>query len=126
MPHSWVTISHILQSTGHLSQLLATVRTASSNFKLLDLPVSALKAALWAVGHVGSSELGIELIQEEFAFKHIVKIAESFDVLSVRGFAIFCSFVWCSFGSFSTWRFRSETCAPFEQSVLAITTGDWY
>lgn len=43
------------------------------------------RAALWTIGHIGSSEHGFKLIQEAGILKEIVEMAESAEILSLRG-----------------------------------------
>jgi rapamycin-insensitive companion of mTOR len=43
------------------------------------------RAALWAIGHIGSSENGFKLIQEAEILEGIVKMAETSEILSLRG-----------------------------------------
>ena len=48
-------------------------------------PLIRKRAALWAIGHIGSSEYGFKLIQDTDILKDIVKMAESAEILSIRG-----------------------------------------
>jgi rapamycin-insensitive companion of mTOR len=43
------------------------------------------RAALWTIGHIGSSEYGFKLIQEADILKVIVDLAENAEILSIRG-----------------------------------------
>ena len=58
---------------------------------ILSQETSLLKkrAALWAVGHIGSNEHGISLIQEQDLIQPIVNLAENADFLSLRGTCIY-------------------------------------
>lgn len=47
------------------------------------------RAALWAVGHIGSNEHGIVLIQEQDLIQPIVNLAENAEFLSLRGTCIY-------------------------------------
>ncbi len=47
--------------------------------------VLEVKAALWALGHIGSSLAGLELLQEEDVIADLVELAESCAILSIRG-----------------------------------------
>jgi len=55
----------------------------------LDSPtgcnVLEVKAALWALGHIGSSLRGLDLLQEEDVLVDLVELAENCEILSVRG-----------------------------------------
>ncbi|XP_035210908.1 rapamycin-insensitive companion of mTOR-like isoform X2 [Stegodyphus dumicola] len=55
-----------------------------------------LKAALWAVGHVGSHSLGLASILKENIVYHIVKLAADAPVLSIRGTCYFILGLLCS------------------------------
>ncbi len=46
------------------------------------------RAALWTIGHIGSSEYGFKLIQEADILKIIVDLAENAEILSIRGLVI--------------------------------------
>lgn len=48
-------------------------------------PLTRKRAALWAIGHIGSTDFGFKLIQEADILKEIVKMAESAEILSLRG-----------------------------------------
>jgi len=48
-----------------------------------------VKGCLWAVGNVGSMELGAPFLEESDVVENIVKIAESHEVMSLRGTAFF-------------------------------------
>ena len=45
----------------------------------------SLKAAIWALGHIGSSPGGLELLVKEDVVGVLVDLAEGCPVLSVRG-----------------------------------------
>ena len=48
--------------------------------------ITKRRAALWALGHVGSTAEGLKLIKEQKIMKTIVKMAESSEHLSLRGY----------------------------------------
>jgi hypothetical protein len=50
-----------------------------------DEQILALKAALWAVGHIGSSLWGISLLDEENIVPEMIKLCEESGVFSIRG-----------------------------------------
>ncbi|XP_064626915.1 rapamycin-insensitive companion of mTOR-like isoform X2 [Lineus longissimus] len=52
--------------------------------------ILALKAALWAVGHIGSSQWGIALLEEENIVPEMIKLCEESGVFSIRGTAFYC------------------------------------
>merc|ERR1712230_301677 len=48
-----------------------------------------VKGSLWAVGNVGSMDLGAPFLEECDVVENIVKIAESHEIMSLRGTAFF-------------------------------------
>jgi rapamycin-insensitive companion of mTOR len=54
-----------------------------------DIPLIKRRAALWAIGHIGSNTYGFRLVKEAKIIKEIVKLAESAEVLSLRGTCIY-------------------------------------
>ena len=44
-----------------------------------------VKAAVWALGHIGSSPGGLGLLQERNVLPRLVEMAEASPVLSIRG-----------------------------------------
>ncbi|OCU02585.1 hypothetical protein XELAEV_18008346mg [Xenopus laevis] len=73
---------HLLEVQNVVPDLSYTVRSPS-----LDKwdGVKQLKAALWALGNIGSSNWGLNLLQEENVIPDIVSLAQHCDVLSIRG-----------------------------------------
>uniref|UniRef100_A0AAR2LVX2 RPTOR independent companion of MTOR, complex 2 a n=1 Tax=Pygocentrus nattereri TaxID=42514 RepID=A0AAR2LVX2_PYGNA len=51
--------------------------------------IKQLKAALWALGNIGSSNWGVNLLQEENIIPDIITLAQSCEVLSIRGVCIY-------------------------------------
>ncbi|CAN9504696.1 unnamed protein product [Ophioblennius macclurei] len=51
--------------------------------------IKELKAALWALGHVGSSNWGVKLLQEDGLIPDLVSLAHHCEVLSVRGTCLY-------------------------------------
>ncbi|XP_070563534.1 rapamycin-insensitive companion of mTOR-like isoform X2 [Ptychodera flava] len=47
--------------------------------------IAALKAALWGLGHIGSSTWGLKLLAQEEILPDIIRLAEECEVFSVRG-----------------------------------------
>ena len=47
--------------------------------------IHEVKAAIWALGHIGSTVGGLELLLKEGVVSHLVAMAETCPVLSVRG-----------------------------------------
>uniref|UniRef100_A0A4W6FQT0 RPTOR independent companion of MTOR complex 2 n=1 Tax=Lates calcarifer TaxID=8187 RepID=A0A4W6FQT0_LATCA len=74
--------------------LEAQVKTLScSNIRspMLDTweGIKQLKAALWALGNIGSSNWGLNLLQEENVIPDILTLAQHCEVLSVRGTCVY-------------------------------------
>ncbi|MGH0170487.1 UNVERIFIED_CONTAM: hypothetical protein FKN15_059063 [Acipenser sinensis] len=51
--------------------------------------VKQLKAALWALGNIGSSNWGLNLLQEENVIPNIIALAQHCEVLSIRGTCLY-------------------------------------
>ena len=47
--------------------------------------MTVLKAAIWALGHIGSTEQGLELLLTEHAVEDLIELAEHCPLLSIRG-----------------------------------------
>ncbi|PWY98657.1 hypothetical protein BCV70DRAFT_178261, partial [Testicularia cyperi] len=74
----------MLEDKGHFAEFAHFIRqhgTESSDAEL----ISKLKSVLWAVGNIGSTELGLPFLEAEDVVARIVEIAEGSLVLSVRG-----------------------------------------
>uniref|UniRef100_A0A671R5J8 Rapamycin-insensitive companion of mTOR-like n=1 Tax=Sinocyclocheilus anshuiensis TaxID=1608454 RepID=A0A671R5J8_9TELE len=74
---------HLLESQVYLSY---TVRCP-----VLDKwdGIKQLKAALWALGNIGTSNWGLNLLQEENVIPDIVALAHDCEVLSIRGTCLY-------------------------------------
>ncbi|KAL7836094.1 hypothetical protein AOLI_G00273780 [Acnodon oligacanthus] len=51
--------------------------------------IKQLKAALWALGNIGSSNWGVNLLQEENIIPDIITLAQRCEVLSIRGVCVY-------------------------------------
>uniref|UniRef100_A0A8C9YB40 RPTOR independent companion of MTOR complex 2 n=1 Tax=Sander lucioperca TaxID=283035 RepID=A0A8C9YB40_SANLU len=73
----------------HTSNTQSEVYTVRS--PMLDTweGIKQLKAALWALGNIGSSNWGLNLLQEENVIPDILALAQHCDVLSVRGTCVY-------------------------------------
>lgn len=78
----------LLQDKGHFEDFATTIREYGM---LHDDPevIVKVKGSLWAVGNVGSMELGAPFIEESDVVPNIVKIAEQHEIMSLRGTAFF-------------------------------------
>ena len=78
----------LLRQSGHFNEFATIIK----DFLLTDEDHEGLvkvKGCLWAVGNVGSMELGSPFLEETEIVSAIVKIAEGAEVISMRGTAFF-------------------------------------
>ncbi|XP_041914644.1 rapamycin-insensitive companion of mTOR isoform X1 [Alosa sapidissima] len=77
---------HLLETQNVVPDLSYTVRSP-----VLDKweGIKQLKAALWALGNIGSSNWGLNLLQEENVIPDIVALAQHCEVLSIRGTCLY-------------------------------------
>jgi hypothetical protein len=78
----------LLRDKGHFEEFASTIRDYGM---LSDDPelILKVKGCLWAVGNVGSMELGAPFLEESDVVENIVRIAETHEVMSLRGTAFF-------------------------------------
>ena len=88
-----------LAQTSDGYELILKQELLSSHYEAIKSPdlntemgVIRLKAALWAVGHVGATQLGFQLVTEGEVIPKIVQMAGQSPILSVRGtcFNVLC------------------------------------
>ena len=77
----------LLEQSGHFSEFAWTIRDFSLDEEDTEVLLK-VKGCLWAVGNVGSMELGALFLEPDIV-ERIVKIAESAEVLTMRGTAFF-------------------------------------
>ena len=78
----------LLDRSGHFLEFASTIR----DFELHEEDSESLtrvKGCLWAVGNVGSMELGAPFLEESDIVPAIIRIAEGAEVVSMRGTAYF-------------------------------------
>ncbi|XP_041958385.1 rapamycin-insensitive companion of mTOR [Alosa sapidissima] len=77
---------HLIEAQNVVPDLSYTVRSP-----VLDKweGLKQLKAALWALGNIGSSNWGLNLLQEEGVIPDIVALAQHCEVLSIRGTCLY-------------------------------------
>nr|XP_006000410.1 PREDICTED: rapamycin-insensitive companion of mTOR [Latimeria chalumnae] len=77
---------HLLEAQSVVPDLSYIVRSP-----MLDKweGVKQLKAALWALGNIGSSNWGLNLLQEENVIPDIIILAQQCEVLSIRGTCVY-------------------------------------
>ena len=78
----------LLRDKGHFEEFATTIREYGMMFDDPEL-ILKVKGCLWAVGNVGSMELGAPFLEECDVVENIVKIAESHEIMSLRGTAFF-------------------------------------
>ncbi|XP_052412366.1 rapamycin-insensitive companion of mTOR isoform X1 [Carassius gibelio] len=76
----------LLEAQGVIPDLSYTVRSP-----VLDTweGIKQLKAALWALGNIGSSNWGLNLLQEENVIPDVIALAQHCEVLSIRGTCVY-------------------------------------
>ncbi|KAK4049817.1 hypothetical protein OIV83_003873 [Microbotryomycetes sp. JL201] len=79
---------NILDTSRHFAEFAEYLRQHAMEDFDEDV-IFKLKSVLWAVGHVGSTEGGLEFVDEEDVLETIVDIAEESPVFSLRGTAFF-------------------------------------
>ncbi|KAL8371243.1 hypothetical protein RB595_001200 [Gaeumannomyces hyphopodioides] len=78
----------LLADKGHFDEFVTTIREHGMQSDDFEVMVK-VKACLWAVGNVGSMELGAPFLESCDVVDHIVKIAQEHEMLSLRGTAFF-------------------------------------
>ncbi|KAI0014057.1 Rapamycin-insensitive companion of mTOR, N-term-domain-containing protein [Xylariaceae sp. FL0662B] len=78
----------LLEVKGHFEEFASTIREYGMQSDDSEL-ITKVKGCLWAVGNVGSVELGAPFLESTDVVENIIKIAESHDVMSLRGTAFF-------------------------------------
>ncbi|KAL2160484.1 hypothetical protein VTH06DRAFT_1172 [Thermothelomyces fergusii] len=78
----------LLSEKGHFDEFAATIREYGMQSDDPEMMVK-VKGCLWAVGNVGSMELGAPFLELSDVVEQIVKIARNHEVMSMRGTAFF-------------------------------------
>ncbi|KAI4603501.1 hypothetical protein KJ359_003313 [Pestalotiopsis sp. 9143b] len=78
----------LLEDKGHFEEFSTTIRDYGMYANDAELMVK-VKGCMWAVGNVGSMELGAPFLESTDVVEQIVKIAEAHEVMSLRGTAFF-------------------------------------
>ncbi|XP_067280565.1 rapamycin-insensitive companion of mTOR isoform X2 [Pseudorasbora parva] len=77
---------HLLEAQNVVADLSYTVRCpVLDNWE----GIKQLKAGLWALGNIGTSNWGLNLLQEENVIPDIVALAQDCEVLSIRGTCLY-------------------------------------
>lgn len=78
----------LLSDKGHFEEFVATIREHKMQTSDPEI-LTKVKGCLWAVGNVGSMELGAPFLESSDVVEQIIEIAESHEVMSLRGTAFF-------------------------------------
>lgn len=78
----------LLGDSGHFDDFVATIQDTWSESEDAEIMLK-LKGCLWAVGNIGSMELGAAFLEHSDVVGLIVKIATSSEVMTLRGTAFF-------------------------------------
>jgi rapamycin-insensitive companion of mTOR len=78
----------LLRDKGHFDEFASTIRDHGMETEDPEILLK-IKGCLWAVGNVGSMELGASFLEDTDVVEHIVKIAEAHEIMSLRGTAFF-------------------------------------
>ncbi|MCJ1320497.1 hypothetical protein MMC15_005837 [Xylographa vitiligo] len=78
----------LLKDSGHFEEFASTIQNFWSESEDAETMLK-LKGCLWAVGNVGSMELGAPFLEVSDVVKYIIMIAEGSEVMSMRGTAFF-------------------------------------
>lgn len=78
----------LLSDKGHFDEFAATIRDYGMQHDDAEMVVK-VKGCLWAVGNVGSMELGAPFLESCDVVNDIVRIAQNHEIMSLRGTAFF-------------------------------------
>ena len=78
----------LLESKGHFDEFAATIRDLGMEEEDAEI-ILKVKGCIWAVGNVGSMELGARFLEQTDVTSLIVGIAERSQVMTLRGTAFF-------------------------------------
>lgn len=78
----------LLKDKGHFEDFVSTIREHGMQTDDAEF-ITKVKGCLWAVGNVGSMELGAPFLEATDVVEQIVRIAEAHEVMSLRGTAFF-------------------------------------
>ncbi|KAI1132983.1 Rapamycin-insensitive companion of mTOR, N-term-domain-containing protein [Nemania abortiva] len=78
----------LLEDKGHFLEFASIIREHGMQSDDQEL-ITKVKGCLWAVGNVGSMELGAPFLESTDVVERIIQIAETHHVMSLRGTAFF-------------------------------------
>lgn len=78
----------LLRDSGHFHEFVTTISESWAENEDAE-GLTKLKGCLWAVGNIGSMELGADFLEDTDVVSWIVQIAERSEVTTLRGTAFF-------------------------------------
>lgn len=78
----------LLRAKGHFEEFVNTIHDFSMEQQDPEI-ILKVKGCLWAVGNVGSMELGAPFLEQSDVTQRIIEVAEKSEVLTLRGTAFF-------------------------------------
>lgn len=78
----------LLKQSGHFYEFSSTIRDFRVDEEDTEI-LTKVKGCMWAVGNIGSMDLGAPFLEEADVVTAIVRIAENAEVMSMRGTACF-------------------------------------
>ena len=78
----------LLRDSGHFNEFVSIIQDSWSEHEDPDT-ILKVKGCLWAVGNVGSMELGAPFLEDSDVVQWIVRIATTSEVMTMRGTAFF-------------------------------------
>ena len=78
----------LLKGSGHFEEFVSTIKDFWAEDEDLETMLK-VKGSLWAVGNVGSMELGAPFLERSGVIDWIIRIAERSQVITMRGTAFF-------------------------------------
>ncbi|KAF4306455.1 HR1 repeat rho-binding protein [Botryosphaeria dothidea] len=78
----------LLEAKGHFEEFASTIKEYCMEREDVEI-ILKVKGCLWAVGNVGSMDLGAPFLESTDVTRFIVQIAEESEVMSLRGTAFF-------------------------------------
>ncbi|KAB2580310.1 HR1 repeat rho-binding protein [Lasiodiplodia theobromae] len=78
----------LLEAKGHFEEFASTIKEFCMEKEDAEI-ILKVKGCLWAVGNVGSMDLGAPFLESTDVTRYIVRIAEASEVMSLRGTAFF-------------------------------------
>lgn len=79
---------NLLRESGHFEEFVSTIKDFWEEDEDLET-ILKVKGCLWAVGNVGSMELGAPFLEETNVVGWIIKVVERSGVITMRGTAFF-------------------------------------